>query len=79
MTNFDKLFKQKEFAILTDEDQLCEECLMGWKIWDDIHQLAQEKVPDDYPLKWLIDQLKQSESFMKKVNRQFTRLLREGQ
>ncbi len=78
MEGFDKLLKRSEYAMLTEEDLLCEECLLGWKIWDDIYQVSGEKIPDEFPLKWLV-QLKQgNEQVMGNVNKQFKRLFLEN-
>ena len=78
MQKFDKLLSTPEYAVLMDEDFLAEECMLGWKIWDDIHQLAEEKVPEDYPMKWLVDYKLRNLTVMKNVEKQFSRLLREG-
>lgn len=78
LEGMDKILKQDAYKSLAEEDQLAEEILLGWKIWDDIHQLAQEKVPEDYPLKWFIDHVLQINPLVDKINKQFTRLLREG-
>lgn len=78
MEGMDKILRQEAYRSLADEDQLAEEILLGWKIWDDIFQLAQEKVPDDYPLKWFVDNLLKVQPLVDKINKQFTRLLREG-
>ncbi len=74
MEAFDKLFKRPEYKNLVDEELLTEECMLGWKIWDDIHQIAQEKVPEDFPLKWLVEMKITNDSIMKQVNKQFKRL-----
>lgn len=78
MEGFDKLLKSPEYAMLTDEDLLCEECLLAWKIWDDIYQVAGEKIPDDYPLKWLVELKQGNEQLMGNVNKQFKRLFLEN-
>jgi len=78
MEGFDKLLKREEYAQLTDEDTLCEECMLGWKIWDDIYQLRQEKVPEDFPLKWLVQIKMGNEQIMSQVNKQFKRLFLEN-
>ena len=78
MEGFDKLFKQPEYTSMIDEVTLCEECMLGWKIWEDIHQLAQEKIPEEYPLKWLTDVMQNNPGVMDDVKKQFNRILREG-
>jgi hypothetical protein len=78
MEEFDKILKRTEYADLVEEELLCEECLMGWKIWEDVQQVAGEKIPDEYPLKWLV-QLKQgNEQIMGNVNKQFKRIFLEN-
>ncbi|HEY0982603.1 hypothetical protein, partial [Schlesneria sp.] len=78
MEGFDKLLKSPEYEMLTDEDLLCEECLLAWKIWDDIYQVAGEKIPDDYPLKWLVELKQGNDQLMANVNKQFKRLFLEN-
>jgi hypothetical protein len=78
MEGFDKLFKRPEYASLVDEDLLCEECVLGWKIWDDTYQLGQEKPPETFPMDWLINVKRQNEYIMKNIEKQFKRLLLEG-
>lgn len=79
MTGFDTLMKRPEYQELVQEEQLVEECLLAWRIWDDIHRLQESKVPEDYPLKWLVQQkLATDESLVKSVNRQFNRLLEKN-
>jgi hypothetical protein len=75
MKGFDDIMKRPEYGSLTDEDVLCEECLLGWKIWDDLHQLKQEKVPDEFPLKWLVQLKAGNDQVMGQVNKQFNRLV----
>ena len=77
MEGFDKLLKQDEYKLLTDEEMLCEECLLGWKIWDDIHQVSGKKMPADFPLKWLVEMKYGNEQLMGNVNKQFRRLFME--
>jgi hypothetical protein len=78
MEAFDKLFKQQEYESLIDEETLCEECVLGWKIWDDIYQIAQEKVPEKFPLDWLVAAKAPNQTFMQQVNKQFKRLFLES-
>ena len=78
MEGFDKLLKSPEYEMLTEEDLLCEECLLAWKIWDDIYQVAGEKIPETYPLKWLVEMKQGNEQLMTNVNRQFKRLFLEN-
>lgn len=77
MQAFDKLLKRPEYENLIDESTLIEECMLGWKIWDDIYQIAQEKVPDEYPMKWLVDAAKIKGPIMDEVNKQFRRIFLE--
>ncbi len=78
MEAFDKLMKRPEYAELVEEDTLVEECLLGWKIWDDIHQIMQQKIPEEYPLKWLVELKQSNDSIMGQVNKQFKRLFLES-
>lgn len=78
MEGFDKLLKQPAYKDLVEEDLLCEECVLGWKIWDDIYQIHQEKVPEEYPLKWLVQIKQQNPQLMENVNKQFKRLFLEN-
>ena len=78
MEGFDKLLKRTEYAMLTEEDLLCEECLLGWKIWDDIYQVSGDKIPDEFPLKWLVQLKLGNEQLMGNVNKQFKRLFLEN-
>lgn len=75
MKGFDQIMKRPEYAALIDEDVLVEECLLGWKIWDDIHQISQEKIPEEFPLKWLVQLKSPNEQVMGQVNKQFNRLV----
>ena len=74
MDGFDKILKRPEYASLTDEDILCEECLLGWKIWDDIYQVSGDKIPEEFPLKWLLQMKQENQTIMGNVNKQFNRL-----
>ena len=78
MEGFDKLLKRPEYATLTDEDLLIEECLLAWKIWDDIYRVEGVKAPDDFPLKWLLEMKQGNENLMANVNKQFRRLFQEN-
>ena len=78
MEGFDKLLKRPEYAILAEEELLCEECLLGWKIWDDIYKVAGEKIPDEFPLKWLLELKQGNEQLMASVNKQFRRLFQDN-
>ena len=78
MDGFDKLLKRPEYSSLVDEDLLIEECLLGWKIWDDIYRVAGEKIPEDFPLKWLVELKQENENIMGNVNKQFKRLFQEN-
>jgi hypothetical protein len=75
MEGFDKILMRPEYKELADEDILAEECLLGWKIWDDIHQLRQEKIPEEFPLKWLVQAKQSNDQVMQQVTKQFNRLL----
>jgi hypothetical protein len=74
MTGFDKILKRPEYTDLLEENLLCEECLLGWRIWDDIYQITGEKAPDDYPLKWVVELKLPNENLMSEVKKQFDRL-----
>ncbi len=74
MEGFDKILKRDEYSSLTDEDILCEECLLGWKIWDDIYQVSGDKIPEEFPLKWLLQMKSDNSQIMGNVNKQFKRL-----
>ena len=78
MDAFDKLFKRPEYHELIDEDTLAEECMLAWMIWDDIHQITERKLPEDYALKWFVDKGVTNEIMMKMVRKQFKRLLMEN-
>ena len=78
MEGFDKILMRPEYVELVEEDMLIEECILGWKIWDEIHQITEEKVPDQYPLQWLVQKKLGNEQLMGNVNRQFKRLFLEA-
>lgn len=78
MEGFDKILKRPEYSSLTDEDLLIEECLLGWKIWDDIYRIKVEPIPDTFPLKWLLEMKQGNEQLMLTVDKQFRRLLQDN-
>lgn len=78
MDGFDKILKRPEYSSLTDEDVLIEECLLGWKIWDDIYRIKVEPIPENFPLKWLLEMKQGNESLMQNVEKQFRRLLQDN-
>lgn len=49
MVNFEKVLNK--YPELTDEDQFVEQCLTAILIWQYVHRLAGERVPEDFPLK----------------------------
>lgn len=78
MQGFDKMLRTPAYTALTEEVTLIEECMLGWKIWEDIHNLYQEKLPEEYPMKYLVDAALTNQGIMEEVNKQFRRILREG-
>ena len=71
---FDEILKTPEFTDLQSEESLVEECLLGMMVWEDIHRVSGEKVPADYPLKWLATQHQGNQSMHANVQRSFKRL-----
>ena len=77
MQAFDKIFKQEEYQGLVDEDTLTEECLLGWRIWSDIHQIEQRKIPEQFPLDWLVIQKQNNKTMIDQVEKEFNRIFSE--
>ena len=78
MEGFDKLLKSPEYSALAEEELLVEECLLGWKIWDDVYRVSGDPVPTEFPLKWLLELKQGNEQLMGNVNKQFRRLLQDN-
>ncbi len=74
MKGFDEILKQPQFSDLKSEETLVEECMLGIMVWEDIHRVSGEKVPDDYPLKWLVTEHQENKSLIQNVQRSFKRL-----
>ncbi len=74
MTTFDAVLHKKGYEELKDEDTLVEECLLGIMVWEDTHRISSERVPDEFPLKWLKQERLGNESTMQNVSRAFKRL-----
>ena len=74
MKGFDDIMKRPEYESLVDEELMCEECLLGWKIWDDIHQISKEKVPE-IPAEMARPTEIQQRNDHGQVNKQFNRLV----
>lgn len=77
MEGFEKIFRRPEYADLVEEDTIAEEILLGWKIWEDIYQIGEEKVPEEYPLKWYVQLKEPNPKLMSEVTRQFKRIFLE--
>jgi hypothetical protein len=73
MTGFDDILRRPEYAELKNEDSLVEECLLGIRVWKDIHELGQMKIPTDYPLKWLELEHQGNQQIQQNVQRAFKR------
>ncbi len=74
MTTMDAVLHKKGYEELKDEDTLVEECLLGIMVWEDTHRISSERVPDEFPLKWLKQERLGNESTMQNVSRAFKRL-----
>lgn len=74
MQKFESILRKKEYEDLKDEDTLVEECLLGVMVWEDIHRISSERVPDEFPLKWLKQEKQGNQSTMQNVARSFKRL-----
>lgn len=74
MKRFDAILNKPEFTDLKDEDSLVEECLLGIMVWEDIHRISGERVPDEYPLKWLAQSRQANTGTIHNVQRSFKRL-----
>ena len=72
MKGFDKILNRPEYVELREEDLLVEECLMAQMLYEYIHRLNGEPMPEEYPLKWLVD-MKQGlrEEVQKRFERRF--------
>lgn len=75
MQGFEDVMKRPEYKDLENEENIVEECILAWKVWDDVYQLMQEKVPDEYPLKWLVQKKESDQHMMQEINKQFRKLL----
>ena len=74
MTTMDAVLHKKGFEELKDEDTLVEECLLGIMVWEDTYRISSERVPDEFPLKWLKQERLGNESTVSNVSRAFKRL-----
>ena len=74
MTTMDAVLHKKGFEELKDEDTLVEECLLGIMVWEDTYRISSERVPDEFPLKWLKQERLGNESTVQNVSRAFKRL-----
>lgn len=73
MTGFDEILHRPEYVELKSEDTLVEECLLGIRVWKDIHELGQLKIPAEYPLKWLELEHQGNMQIQQNVQRAFKR------
>lgn len=73
MKGFEEILRMPEYSDLKSEDTLVEECLLGIMVWKDVYELAQTKVPTDYPLKWLEAEYQGNASIQSNVKRAFKR------
>lgn len=73
MKGFDEILHKPEYEELKNEDTLVEECLLGVRVWKDIHELGQLKIPAEYPLKWLEQQYEGNQQTQQNVQRAFKR------
>lgn len=55
LKGFDDILKRTEYVELQEEDLLVEECLMALMLYENIHRLNGEPMPEEYPLKWLAE------------------------
>jgi len=74
MQRVESILKKKDYEDLKDEDTLVEECLLGILVWEDIHRISSERVPDEFPLKWLKQQRQGNTTTSQNVARSFKRL-----
>ncbi|MBC8115442.1 MAG: hypothetical protein H7062_13745 [Candidatus Saccharimonas sp.] len=74
LQKFESILRKQEYLDLKDEDTLVEECLLGVMVWEDIHRISSERVPDEYPLKWLKQERQGNTSTSQNVARSFKRL-----
>ena len=74
MTTFETVMRKKGYEELKDEDTLVEELLLGVMVWEDIHRISSERVPDEFPLKWLKQERMGNEATLSNVARAFKRL-----
>ena len=77
MQKFESIMRKPEYTDLKDEDTLVEECLLGVMVWEDIHRISSERVPDEFPLKWLKQERAGNPSTSQNVTRSFKRLFLE--
>ncbi len=71
---FETILRRPEYEDLKDEDTLVEECLLGVLVWEDIHRISGERIPEEYPLKWLVNEKQGNTSISQNVQRSFKRL-----
>lgn len=74
MTTMDAVLHKKGFEELKDEDTLVEECLLGIMVWEDTYRISSERVPDEFPLKWLKQERLGNGTTVQSVSRAFKRL-----
>ena len=74
MQKFEAIMHKKDYEDLKDEDTLVEECLLGVLVWEDIHRLLGEPIPDEFPLKWLKQARQENSGTAQNVARGFKRL-----
>lgn len=73
MQGFENILRRPEYVELKSEDTLVEECLLGIRVWKDIQELGQLKVPTEYPLKWLEEEHQGNSQLQQNVQRAFKR------
>lgn len=75
LKGFEEILHMPEFQDLKAEDTLAEECLLGILVWKDILTIRGERIPPEYPLKWLEIEWAPNSQAQLNVKRNFKRLL----
>ncbi len=74
LQGFEEILQQLEYSDFKSEDTLVEECLLGIRVWKNIHDLGGIPIPDEYPLKWLEAEHQGNATYIANVQRAFKRL-----
>jgi hypothetical protein len=74
MQGFETILNRPEYSGLRAEETLVEECLLGIKVWEEIHTLSGEPLPANFPLKSLWQDYQNNQNTVRNVMKAFKRL-----